>query len=308
MYHEVERWTADDVPDLSGITAVVTGANSGVGFVTALELARKGAMTILGCRSRERGERALRRILQEAPEAKVKLMQLDLGDLDSVGEFARRCENTLGDLHLLVNNAGIMATPYRVTKDGFEGQFGTNHLGHFALTGRLMPLLLAARSARVVNVSSLAHRNGVIDVGELMPSRRRYNRWRAYGQSKLANLLFTYELQRRLDKAGVDGVAALAAHPGVAQSNIAQGLGWWGRLAIPFGRLFFQSAEMGALPILRAATDPGARGGEYYGPGGRRERRGFPVVVLSAAESYELETARVLWERSEELTGVGFGI
>lgn len=279
-----------------------------MGFETAVELARHDATTIIACRSRERGERALRRILHEVPQGKVKLMRLELGDLDSIDEFAERSGKTLDGLDLLVNNAGIMATPYRITKSGFEAQFGTNHLGHFALTAKLMSLLLAAPSARVINVSSLAHRDEMIDVGELMPSRRRYNRWRAYGRSKLANLLFTYELQRRLVEAGVETVTSLVAHPGVSQSNIAQGLGWWGKLAIPFGKVFFQSAAMGALPILRAATDPEARGGEYYGPDGKNERSGYPVVVSSSAESHDLESARVLWERSEELTGVRFGI
>ncbi len=306
--NEGHRWTVADIPDLGGMTAIVTGGNSGVGYETALELARKGATTILACRSRSRGEAAIRRILREVPEAKVKLMQLDLGDLDSIGQFAQRFRTSHGDLDLLVNNAGIMATPYRTTKDGFESQFGTNHLGHFALTAKLMPSILASPSARIVNVSSVGHRSGDIDFDALLLDRSNYRRWRAYYRSKLANLLFTYEMHRRLKSTGIENVSSLAAHPGVARTNLAQGMGFVGTLLKPIAFLFVQSAQMGALPILRAATDPAAQSGQYYGPDKPHERSGYPVVVSSSAESHDLESARGLWERSEELTGVGFGI
>ena len=305
---ETRRWTASDVPDLTGNTAIITGGNSGVGFETAAELARHGAVTIIACRSASRGEAALRRIEESAPSSQSKLMLLDLGDLASIDAFAQSFAKECGKLDLLVNNAGIMATPYRTTKDGFESQFGTNHLGHFALTAKLMPSLLAAPSSRIVNVSSVGHRSGDIDVNALMLDRSNYKRWRAYYRSKLANLLFTYEMHRRLERAQIDNISSLAAHPGVARTNLAQGMGFVGTLLKPIAFLFVQSAKMGALPILRAATDPTAQSGQYYGPDKPHERSGFPVVVTSSPDSHNEEHARLLWERSEELTGVKFGI
>lgn len=305
---EFQRWTAADVPDLSGMTAVVTGSNSGVGYEAALELARHGAYVTLACRSTSRGESALRRIKNASPSATVDLVQLDLGDLGFVDRFVEQFRTSRDTLDLLINNAGVMATPYRTTKDGFESQFGTNHLGHFALTGKLLPLLINSPASRIVNVSSLAHREEKIDFDAIQFTRENYNRWRAYGRSKLANLLFTYELQRRLDESGIDNVKSLAAHPGVSRTNIAQGLGWIGKISMPIVGLFFQSARMGALPILRAATDPQATSGQYYGPDGKNERKGYPVIVSSSTESHDEETARVLWERSEELTNVRFNI
>ena len=216
--------------------------------------------------------------------------------------------STHDKLDLLINNAGVMATPYRTTASGSEAQFGTNHLGHFALTGRLMSLLINSPGSRIVSVSSLAHRDESIDLEAIQFTRENYNRWRAYGRSKLANLLFTYELQRRFERAGIGHVSSLAAHPGVSKTNIAQGLGWIGNVSMPIAGLFFQSARMGALPILRAATDPDAAGGEYYGPNRPNERKGYPVIVASSPESHDAEVAGRLWERSEELTGVKFEI
>ena len=304
----MEQWTTADIPDLTGKAAIITGANSGVGYETALELARHGATTIFACRSSSRGESALRRIKKAIPSADVQLAILDLGDLSSISEFAQDFKDTHEKLDMLINNAGIMATPYRSTADGFESQFGTNHLGHFALTAELIPVIAAAPSSRVVNVSSLAHRGESIDFENLQTGNRNYNRWRAYGRSKLANLIFTYELQRRLASAGIQHVESLAAHPGVSRTNIAQGLGWIGKIAMPVAGLFFQSAQMGALPILRAATDPEARGGQYYGPNKPNERKGYPVIVTSSSESHDTEVARRLWEQSEKLTGVKFEI
>lgn len=301
-------WTAADIPDLTGMTAVVTGANSGLGYETALELARHGADVTLACRSLSRGESALRRIKNDSPGATAGLMQLDLGDLASVDRFASEFSSTYDSLDLLINNAGIMATPYRTTKDGFESQFGTNHLGHFALTAKLMPAITAAQSSRVVNVSSIGHRSGDIDFNELLLSRSNYKRWRAYYRSKLANLLFTYEMHRRLERARIENIFSLAAHPGVARTNLAQGMGFIGTLLKPIAFLFVQSAQMGALPILRAATDPNARGGQYYGPDKTHERSGFPAVVSSSPDSHNEENARRLWKRSEELTGIKFNI
>ena len=305
---ELQRWTADNVPDLSGLTAVITGSNSGVGYETALELVRHGADVTLACRSISRGESALRRIKNDSPSAIADLVQLDLGDLASVDWFLTQFCATHDKLDLLINNAGVMATPYRITASGFESQFGTNHLGHFALTGKLLSLLIKSPASRIVNVSSLAHREEKIDFDAVQFTRENYNRWRAYGRSKLANLLFTYELQRRLERASIEHVKSIAAHPGVSRTNIAQGLGWIGKVSMPIAGLFFQSARMGALPILRAATDPQAIGGQYYGPDGKNERKGYPVIVSSSTESHDEETARGLWKRSEDLTNVRFNI
>ena len=303
-----QRWTASDIPDLTGKTAIITGGNSGVGFETAVELAKHGATTILACRSSSRGEAALDRIKESAPSAQIRLMPLELGDLASIDTFAECFTTEYENLDLLINNAGIMATPYRETVDGFESQFGTNHLGHFALTAKLMPAITASQPSRVVNVSSIGHRSGDIDFDELLLSRSNYKRWRAYYRSKLANLLFTYEMHRRLKKAGIENISSLAAHPGVARTNLATGMGFIGTLLKPIAALFIQSARMGALPILRAATDPDARGGQYYGPDKPHERSGFPVVVSSTPDSHDERTARLLWERSEELTGIKFEI
>ena len=306
--NEVQRWTVDDVPDLTGMTAVVTGANSGVGYETAIELARHGADVTLACRSASRGESALRRLKSDATGATGELAQLDLGDLTSVDRFSNHFCATHDKLDLLINNAGVMATPYRTTASGFESQFGTNHLGHFALTGKLLSLLLKSPASRIVNVSSLAHRGESIDCEAIQFTRENYNRWRAYGRSKLANLLFTYELQRRFERAGIAHVKSIAAHPGVSRTNIAQGLGWIGKISMPIAGLLFQSARMGALPILRAATDSEATGGQYYGPDGKNERKGYPVIVSSSPESHNEDFARCLWERSQELTRVRFNI
>ena len=302
------RWTAADIPDLTGKTAIVTGGNSGVGFEIAIELARHGANTIIACRSTSRGEVAVTKIKDYAPSSQIRLMLLDLGNLASIDAFAESFTKEYESLDLLINNAGIMATPYRTTKDGFESQFGTNHLGHFALTAKLMPAISAATSARIINVSSVGHRSGDIDFDTLLLDQFNYKRWRAYYRSKLANLLFTYEMHRRLERAQIDNISSLAAHPGVARTNLAQGMGFIGTLLKPMAFLFFQSAQMGALPILRAATDASAQGGQYYGPDKPHERGGYPVVVSSSTDSHNEENARLLWERSEELTGVKFEI
>ena len=231
-----------------------------------------------------------------------------MGDLGSIDRFANQLASSHDSLDLLINNAGVMAAPYGITASGFEMQFGINHLGHFALTGKLLLLLVNSPASRVVNVSSLAHRGENIDFAAIQFTRENYNRWRAYGRSKLANLLFTYELQRRFEHAGIQHVKSIAAHPGLARTNIAQGLGWIGKISMPIAGLFLQSARMGALPILCASTDPRASGGQYYGPDGKNERKGYPVVVSSSSESHNEEVARGLWERSQELTNVRFNI
>jgi NAD(P)-dependent dehydrogenase (short-subunit alcohol dehydrogenase family) len=287
-------WTASDIPDQSGRTVVVTGANSGLGLVTAGELAKAGAHVVLACRDRPRGERAA-----ASMTGSVEVRALDLADLASVQAFA----DGLVTVDVLVNNAGVMAIPKRRTRDGFEMQIGTNHLGHFALTG----LLIDRITDRVVTVSSIAHRLGRIDIDDLNWERRRYDRWRAYGQSKLANLLFTYELQRRLAAAG-STVLAVAAHPGYASTNLQSHTeSIQDRLMGVGNRLLAQSAEMGALPSLYAATVRDIPGATFVGPGGLLEQRGYPKAVGSSRASHDERTAGRLWTLSEGLTGVAFG-
>jgi NAD(P)-dependent dehydrogenase (short-subunit alcohol dehydrogenase family) len=298
------RWTAADIPDQRGRLAVVTGANSGLGLVTARELARAGARVLLASRSADKGRGAASQITSAVPGAEVQPAVVDLADLDSVRAFAATAPDRVD---LLINNAGVMAAPRRLTPDGFESQFGTNHLGHFALTGLLLGRLLASPAPRVVTVSSLMHRRGKIDFDDLQ-GEHSYSRWGAYQQSKLANLMFCFELQRRAVAAGT-ALLSLAAHPGYAATNL-QAAGtdrFYERWSMAIGnRLFAQSAEMGALPTLYAATYPDLPGGTYIGPGGRGEQRGYPNVVTAAAKAYDEEASRRLWELSETLTGVRY--
>lgn len=298
-------WTARMIPDLNGRTAVVTGANSGLGYVTVRELARRGARVVLACRSRPRGERALARLLAEVPEADAELRQLDLADLGSVRAFASALPDA--PLHLLVNNAGLMAVPYALTADGFEMQFGVNHLGHFALTALLMDRLLAAESARVVNVSSMVHALGNIDLRDLN-SERGYRRWTAYGRSKTANLLFTHELARRTRGRGL---VAAAAHPGYSSTELqAKGPRLAGsrsgeRLMQLANTLVGSSAELGAAPTLYAATAEGVRPDSFTGPR-ILGVRGTPGPSWRAAWTRNTTAAQLLWAASEELTGVRY--
>ena len=305
------RWTARDMPDLTGRTAVVTGANSGIGFEAARELAAHGADVTLAVRNAAKGEEALARIRTEVPAATVSVGSLDLADLASVRGFAEAwsAQHPEG-LDLLINNAGVMAIPRRTTADGFEMQFGTNHLGHFALTGLLLPALIARPRSRVVTVSSGAHRFGRMDLDDLM-GQRRYQRWRAYGQSKLANLLFTSELQRRLDLNAIP-ILALAAHPGYADTNLQNvgpemdGRSWLTKVMGSANGFLAQSAEMGALPTLFAATVPGLPGDSYVGPDGFLEQRGHPRLVDRSKAASVSSDARRLWSASEDLTGVHY--
>ena len=303
-----EVWSAADVPDLSGKVIVVTGANSGVGFEAAKVFAQNGAKTILACRNRGRAENALRDIESEVPGAAAEVMILDLASLDSVHHFADAFKARYEQLDVLVNNAGIMMVPYGRTEEGFELQFGTNHLGHFALTGLLLGRILQTPGARVVTVSSSAHRWARADFDNLMyEGGKGYSPRGAYGRSKLANLLFTHELQRRFEAVGADAMA-LAAHPGFAATNLSSHLTdhWYARPFRPLLQLMAQSAAMGALPAIRAAVDPQAGGGQYFGPGGFMEQRGYPVVVQTSRAAHDREAARWLWQRSEELTGVRY--
>jgi NAD(P)-dependent dehydrogenase (short-subunit alcohol dehydrogenase family) len=300
------KWTAEHIPAQNGRVAVITGANSGLGLVTARELARKGAHTVLACRNQAKGEEARRAIVTRAPTAQVELAELDLASLGSVRTFAERLRSEHDGIDLLINNAGVMAPPRGTTADGFELQFGTNHLGHFALTGLVIDMLEGRDDARVVTLSSGAHRIGRIAFDNLS-GERRYFRWRAYGQSKLANLLFALELDRRLRAAG-SSVKSVAAHPGYASTNLqhAGPTRLDELLMIVPNKVVAQSDEMGALPTLYAATEPGIEGGTYVGPDGLAEQRGHPKEVSPNAAARDEEVARRLWEVSEEMTGVRF--
>ncbi|MEM7322126.1 MAG: SDR family NAD(P)-dependent oxidoreductase [Actinomycetota bacterium] len=300
------RWTAADIPDQSGRTAVVTGANSGLGLETARELARAGATVLLAVRSLDRGAAAVDDIRADQPDADLRLQELDLASLESIRTATEAIRSDLDRIDLLINNAGVMYTPRQQTADGFEMQFGTNHFGHFAFTGQLLDLLLPVDGSRVVTVSSVGHRlRSRIDFDDLN-AERGYNRMAAYGRSKLANLLFTYELQRRLSASDTSTVA-LAAHPGGSDSELTRHIPG-AKLLLPFMRWTVQSSAMGALPTLRAATDPAATGGQYYGPDGFMETRGHPVIVQSSDRSHEVETQQRLWSASEESTGVTFPV
>ncbi len=295
-------FTAESIGDLAGRRAVITGANSGLGLQTAVALARKGAEVVLACRNEQRGREAEGRVRSLTGSDGVEMRVLDLASLDSVRTFAAGLD---GPVHLLVNNAGVMATPKGTTADGFELQFGTNHLGHFALTGLLLPNLRQAGGSRVVTLSSLAHKRGRIDFADLQ-SQRRYRRWRAYGQSKIANLYFMVELDRRARAAGWD-LTSVAAHPGLANTNLTAGM--QAPVLDAFGgflRFMGQSDAAGALPTLYAATAPEVRGGDYYGPSGPGETRGAPRLVAPAPRVLDRDIAVRLWNRSVELTGVDY--
>jgi NAD(P)-dependent dehydrogenase (short-subunit alcohol dehydrogenase family) len=304
------KWTTKDIPDLGGRDAIVTGANSGLGFETARWLAAKGAHVVMACRSLERGEEAAAEIKRGFSDASLDVMELDLANLSSVRGFAETYANQQRPLHILCNNAGVMAIPKRNTADGFEMQFGTNHLGHFALTGHLIDIILDTNEARVVTLSSTAHIVGKINFDDLNWEGS-YGSWAAYGQSKLANLLFAYELQRRFEASGA-GAISVAAHPGYAATNLQHvgpemsGSKLWARVMRASNRIFAQSAEMGALPILYAATAPDVEGGDYIGPDGFMGQRGYPTKARSSAASYNQVNAKRLWDVSEDLTGVQY--
>jgi NAD(P)-dependent dehydrogenase (short-subunit alcohol dehydrogenase family) len=301
------RWTEADVPSQAGRTAVVTGANTGIGFEAARVLAARGATVVLACRDTGKAEAAAERILSGSPQAKVRAAHLDLASLASVRAAANALISAYEGIDLLINNAGLMMPPYGTTEDGFEQQFGVNHLGHFALTGLLLGHMLTVPGSRVVTLSSYMHRRGVIDFADL-GLERGYRRGAAYARSKLANLLFTYELQRRLAAAGA-AASALAAHPGFARTGLPRYMSLRARAGTRLIQpVLAQSAAMGALPVLRAATDPQARGGEFYGPGGRTGSKGYPVPADSSARAHDVALQRRLWEESERLTGVTYPV
>jgi NAD(P)-dependent dehydrogenase (short-subunit alcohol dehydrogenase family) len=306
-------WTEDQVPDQSGKTFVVTGANSGIGFEAARALAAKGAFVVLACRNLEKGQTAIENIRKATPGAKLALEQLDLGNLASVRAFAEKVSKDLERIDVLVNNAGIMAIPRQTTKDGFEAQIGTNHFGHFALTGLLLERLVESTPSRVVTVSSVVHTTGKfgpLDASDVNLERG-YTKWAAYGRSKLANLLFAYELERRLE-AHFPSVISVACHPGYAATNLQSvGPEMSGSLVaktfMAIGNaVMAQSAANGALPTLYAATAAGVQGGDYIGPGGPFKMMGAPVKQRSSRLSHDPETARKLWDVSVQLTGVTF--
>ncbi|WP_040867192.1 SDR family NAD(P)-dependent oxidoreductase [Nocardia exalbida] len=301
------RWTEQDIPDQKGRLAIVTGANSGLGFEAARALAAHGATVVLAVRDVDKGKHAADRIAEAVAGADTTVQQLDLTSLASVRTAAEQLKSAHSAIDLLINNAGVMYPPRQTTSDGFELQFGTNHLGHFALTGLLLDKMLPMPGSRVVTVSSVGHRiRARIDFDDLR-AERSYNRVAAYGRSKLANLMFTYELQRRLSGTGT--TIAVAAHPGAANTDLMRNMPAALRALVPVvAPIATQTPAMGALPILRAATDPGVLGGQYYGPGGFLETRGYPKIVASSSRSHDTAIQQRLWKVSEELTGVTFPV
>lgn len=307
-------WTAKDIPSQAGRTAVITGSNSGLGYFTALELARAGASVTMAVRTPAKGEKARTELLALAPGADINVVELDVSSLASIKKFAESWQEKHTDgLDLLINNAGVMAIPRLVTVDGFEMQLGTNHLGHFALTGQLLPALSLRSGSRVINVSSTAHRAGTMDWDDLM-GEKRYSPWRRYGQSKLANLLFTSELNTRVEQAGLN-ITSMAAHPGYAATNLASvapdmkgtGAESLERRLMDWGaRTIAQPGDWGALPTLYAATVVDLPGNSFIGPDGFAAQTGYPHIAKRNKKAQNVEDARRLWSVSETLTGVSY--
>ncbi|MDP9142204.1 MAG: oxidoreductase [Pseudomonadota bacterium] len=308
------QWTTADIPPQNGRIAVVTGANSGLGLQTATALAAAGAQVIMACRNPDKAAAALDQVKRHAPDAKVQLMTLDLADLRSIRAFAAAFSQQFKQLDLLVNNAGVMALPFSRTRDGFEMQIGTNHFGHFALTGLLMDRLIAGKQPRIVNVASMAHNwTPGLNFDDLNYERRKYNKWIAYGNSKLSNLYFTFELNRRINAAG-KAITVAAAHPGYSDTNLQyagpalekSAFGTW--LMKVGNGIFAQPAELGALPSLYAATAPDVNGGDYIGPDGFQQIRGYPRKVGCRKLARDTSIAQRLWAVSEELTDVKYAL
>ena len=304
----MNRWTTDNIRDIEGKKIIVTGGARGIGFASSEALASKGAELVLAVRNMARGEEAMTRIIEKHPGSRVTVMHLDLGDLASVKQFAEEFASSNERLDILINNAGVLVPPYSKTKDGFELQFGTNHLGHFALTSHLLPLLMATPLSRVVTISSIAARNGKINFGNLDGSLG-YNPMKFYRQSKLANLLFAVELQHRLERAGSSTISVLC-HPGISVTNVlSRGSGKeMGRVIKRLMSIVAQPAAKGALPTLYAATHSLIRGGEFIGPDGRGNTRGYPVLTNDVEKFFDAALAAKLWEVSEELTGIRYSV
>ena len=303
-------WTSNQIPDLHGKVAIVTGANSGLGYFTTQELARRGAVIVMACRNQQKAKAAMILIHKEVPKARLHFIKLDLASLKSIKSFAKEFKQAFEQLDILCNNAGIMAIPYSKTADGFEMQFGTNHLGHFALTALLIDVLMKTPKSRIVNVSSIAHHFGKMNFEDLN-SEKSYAKWAAYGQSKLANILFTLELQKRLTEVG-SKTLCIASHPGYASTNlqsvgpkmenskIGEKFNAWAN------KMFAQSAEMGALPTLYAATHSPILGGNLYGPNKFWNSRGYPVLNQIAKQGRKPADGKQLWKMSEEMTKIKF--
>lgn len=302
----MKKWSVNDIPDQSGKIVIVTGGNSGLGFESVKALAYKGAEVILASRSIERGEAAKSEIGEA--NGKIKIMSLDLEDFSSIKAFVIEFSKSYNKVDILLNNAGIMTTPYFLTKDGLEGQMGTNHFGHFLLTAQLFEFIKATPGARIVNVSSNGHKYGKMEFDNLLfEGGKDYTPIKSYARSKLSNLLFTYELERRVKDQGLD-IQVLAAHPGGSLTNLGRHLEdkFWYKLLLPLAERIMQDAASGALPQLRASTDPGAKGGEYYGPDGFNQMKGAPILVKSNARSHNREDAQRLWDISENITNTSF--
>lgn len=301
-----EKWTSADMVDVTGKTVIITGANSGLGFETAYVLAGKGAEVILAVRNTSKGEKAVDRITSTYPQANVRVMPLDLSDLSSIRHFSDSFLENYDSLSILINNAGVMIPPYSQTKDGFELQLGSNHLGHFALTGLLLPKILATPKSRVVTLSSLAAINGFIDFNNI-DGKNHYKAMKFYAQSKLANLLFARELQNKFEQHQANSIS-VACHPGLSHTNLmSRGTGKpVNKLIHYLSKALTQPATMGALPTLYAATDPTLSGGEYIGPDGKKARKGYPTKDSIIDTLYDKETSLKLWEISESMTEVKY--
>lgn len=303
-----EKWTTDNIPDLTGKVIIVTGGNSGLGYESVKAFAEKGAKVVMASRSTKNAENAKAEIRKSTKNGDIAVMALDLMDFASIRKFATDFKQKFDRLDVLLNNAGIMNTPYTLTKDGLESQMGTNHFGHFLLTGLLFDQITGTPNARIVNVSSGLHKSGKMDFDNLLfENGKDYSPLSAYNRSKLANLLFTYELQRKLAASKFDSIV-VAAHPGVSKSNLVKHMEniWWYKLIFPIFQLMMQNPDQGALPQIRASVDPAVKGGEYYGPGGFNEMRGLPVIVPSSEASHNQTDAAKLWEVSVKLTGVEY--
>ena len=301
-------WTLSEIPDLRGKTIVVTGGNSGLGYESVKAFAEKGANLIMACRSIEKGEIAKKQILRLRKSAIIQVMELDLADLKSIRNFVEDFKQNNAHLDVLLNNAGVMVAPYSLTKDGFESQMGTNLLGHFALTGLLLDLLKKTPKSRVVNITSLSHKQGIMDFDNLLfENGKDFTSMKAYGRSKLSILLFTYELKRFFESKGIDCIS-VAAHPGIANTYNSGRVesSWSMKLFKSLFSNIIQSANMGALPQIRASVDTNVKSGEFYGPGGLLELSGYPSLVIPKQTAYDVDNARKLWEISEKLTSVKF--